>query len=111
MWVTGAHSATNIEINHAISVDGKKIAAGKYALFTIPGKENWIFIINKNYQQHLSDDYDAKDDIIRVSLKPILRDLSLQRLQYFIESNGKNKGTIAVQWEKIKIELPFIILD
>ncbi len=111
VWVTGAHSATNIEINHSISVNGKTITAGKYAVFTIPGKEEWIFIINKNYQQHLSDDYDANDDIIRVTLKPTLTAQPLERLQYFIETKGKNKGTIAVQWEKIRIELPFTVLD
>ena len=111
VWVTGAHSATNIEINQPISVNGKKITAGKYALFTIPGKEDWIFIINKNYQQHLSDDYDEKEDIIRVTLKPVLTHQPLERLQYFIVSSGKKKGTIALQWEKISLELPFTLIN
>lgn len=57
VWVTGAHQATTLDINHPIRIGEKKIAAGKYAVFTIPGKEQWIFILNRNYQQHLADDY------------------------------------------------------
>ncbi len=109
VWVTGAHKATDFELSKAITINGKEIAAGKYALFTIPGKDEWIFIINKNYEQHLADDYDAKEDIIRVTLTPIVTEQSLERLQYFIESTGKNKGTISMQWEKIKIEVSFTV--
>jgi len=43
---------------------------GKYALFAIPGPDQWIIIINKNWNQHLVWDYDAKDDLVRFSVKP-----------------------------------------
>lgn len=102
VWVTGAHSATCLSSDKDFTIGGKKIAAGKYALFTIPGKEEWIVILNKNYQQHLTDDYNSKDDLIRITVKPIVTETSLERLQYFIENNK-----IVIAWEKIKIELPF----
>jgi hypothetical protein len=70
VWVTGAHSATSIEFNQDIVIDDKTIAAGKYAFFTIPGKEEWTIILNKNWRQHLTDRYDEKEDVLRVKLKP-----------------------------------------
>ena len=39
VWVTGAHSATTLEVGKAFKVGKTIIPAGKYALFTIPGKE------------------------------------------------------------------------
>ncbi len=36
VWVTGAHSATNIEFSKAIQVEETTIPKGKYAFFTIP---------------------------------------------------------------------------
>src|SRR5687768_1961293 len=57
VWVTGAHSATTIEVGKPFQISGKLIPAGKYALFTIPGTEEWVVIINKNWDQHLADDY------------------------------------------------------
>ncbi|MCY7293314.1 MAG: DUF2911 domain-containing protein, partial [Ferruginibacter sp.] len=36
VWVTGAHYATNIEIDKDFTVAGTSISKGKYAIFTIP---------------------------------------------------------------------------
>jgi hypothetical protein len=110
VWVTGAHSATTIVIDKAFVIEGKTISAGKYALFTIPGEDEWTVIINKNWEQHLSDDYSMNDDIVRVKVKPILQDNVTERLQYFITDEGKNKGTIAVAWEKVKVEFGVVIV-
>ena len=108
VWVTGAHNATTLEIAKAFVINGKEIPAGKYALFTIPGKKEWIVIINKNWDQHLASEYDEKDDMVRVKVKP-RKNEHTERLQYFIEATKPNEGTIAVAWEKVRIEFPFII--
>ncbi len=104
VWVTGAHNATNIETDKAIIVGGTTIAAGKYAFFTIPGKNMWTVIINKNWEQHLTDDYDAKEDIVRIQVQPTTPAKPIERLQYFINSKTGNKGAIAVGWEQQLIE-------
>jgi hypothetical protein len=106
VWVTGAHSATNIEISKSFRIGNKTIPAGTYAIFTIPSKTEWIFILNKNYNQHLADDYDAKDDIIRLKVKPITIAKPLERLQYFVENNK-----ISIGWDKFKIEVPVTIVN
>jgi hypothetical protein len=111
IWVTGAHSATKLVIDKAFKVGGKSIPKGKYALFTIPGEEEWTVVINKNWQQHLTDDYNTKDDLVRVKVKPIKKDNTLERLQYFIKNSGDNKGTIAIEWEKVRIEFPLQIIN
>jgi hypothetical protein len=40
VWRTGANNATTFEISKDIKVEGKTLAKGKYALFTIPGEKN-----------------------------------------------------------------------
>lgn len=108
VWVTGAHDATTIEIARPFIINGKEIPAGKYAFFTIPGKNEWTVIINKHWQQHLASEYDQKDDIIRIKVKP-KKNTYLERLQYFVESTKGSSGKISVAWEKIRIEFPFTI--
>lgn len=110
VWVTGAHDATTIETLKSIIVGGVEIPAGKYAIFTIPGKRDWIFIINKHWKQHLASEYDAKDDIVRIKVKPE-KISHTERLQYFIEPGKGNKANIAVAWEKLKIRVPFLVKD
>lgn len=103
VWVTGAHDATTIEINKPFSVEGKEVPAGRYAFFTIPGEKEWIIIINKHWKQHLASEYDEKDDVVRIKVKPAVH-AHTERLQYFIEPGKANTGKIAIAWEKIRIE-------
>jgi hypothetical protein len=108
VWVTGAHDATTIEFKNPFTVNGSTLPAGKYALFTIPGKKEWIVIINKHWEQHLASEYDSQDDLVRIKLKP-KKNKHTERLQYFIEKDKDNIANIAVAWENIKIEFPVII--
>ena len=110
VWATGAHTATNIQINHPIEIDSKKIDAGTYAIFTIPGEKEWTFILNKNYQQHLTDDYKETEDLLRLMVKPVENKL-VQRLTYKVNKTGDGTGTISMEWEKIKIDIPFKTLQ
>lgn len=108
VWVTGAHDATTLETGSPFIVGDKEIAAGKYAIFTIPGKKEWTVIINTKWQQHLATEYDAKEDVIRLQVKP-QRHSHTERLQYFIEPGKGNTGKIAIAWEKLRIEIPVTI--
>lgn len=108
VWVTGAHDATTLEIPKAIIVNGTEIPAGKYAFFTIPGREEWTVIINKQWKQHLATEYDEKEDMVRIKVKPQKVNYT-ERLQYFIELGKNNNGKIAVAWEKLKIQFSFSI--
>lgn len=108
VWVTGAHDATALQMPRPFVVGGKELPAGRYAIFTIPREGDWIVILNRNWRQHLASEYDEKEDEVRVNVKPRRID-HLERLQYFIETNGSRSGTISVAWEKVRIDLPFEI--
>lgn len=107
VWVAGAHSATSIEISNAIQVEGTTIPKGKYAFFTIPGKERWTLILNKNWEQHLADDYDQSEDILRVNVTPETGLELSERLTYTIEDLGEGNGSIIMQWETLSVSLNF----
>jgi hypothetical protein len=105
VWVTGAHQATWFDTSEPINLNGVKIAAGKYGLFTIPGKDKWIVIINKNWEQHLTDEYDQKDDVVRIEVTPIFSDKIQERLKYTIEPLSERRFRLAIRWEKVAITI------
>jgi hypothetical protein len=108
VWVTGAHRATSFEINKDFVVGSQTISAGKYAIFTIPGKEMWTIIINKKWNQHLADEYTEAEDVVRVTVTPEVTETMQERLKY--EVNEKDgKGILVIAWEKIRISIPFDI--
>ena len=103
VWVTGAHSATTLEVGKEFRVGDKMIPAGKYAIFTIPGKDEWTVIINKNWNQHLADDYSEADDLVRIKVKPEISNELVERLKYEVEPAGQSAANIIISWEKIRI--------
>jgi hypothetical protein len=106
VWVTGAHSATSLNTDKDITIGGKKLPAGKYALFTIPGEQEWTIIINKNWEQHLADDYAEADDVLRFTVKPEVTPTKQERLRYEIVSAGDNEGSIQITWDMLRVTLP-----
>lgn len=106
VWVTGAHSATSLQTDQPVTVGGQQLPAGKYALFTIPGEQEWTVIINKNWEQHLADDYSEAEDVIRFSVKPETVEQHQERLRYEIVPQGDEQGTVVMTWDKLKLTLP-----
>lgn len=108
VWVTGAHDATTLEIPKVFVVNGKEIPAGKYALFTIPGKSEWTIIINKQWKQHLATEYDEKDDVIRLKVKP-KKSAHKERLEYSIDDKGNGKVSVSVAWEELNVSFDILL--
>lgn len=80
IWRTGANAATSIEFNSPISLNGQLLEAGKYALFTIPAEDgNWKVIVNENYEQWGTGDYDE-------ALNKLSLDVKAQKSNGFVET-------------------------
>ncbi len=109
VWVTGAHMATTIESNTDFMLGNKTIAAGKYGFFTIPGKDKWTVIINRNWQQHLTDEYDSKEDITRMEITPSQLPENQERLQYEVVAKSESECIITLTWERVQLQIPITI--
>ncbi len=107
VWASGAHNATSINFAKDVNIGGIDIPSGKYAFFTIPGEKEWTVIINKNWDQHLADDYDQEDDIVRVAVAPEENEF-VEALNYSVITSEGSEGYISLEWEKIKIKIPVV---
>lgn len=109
VWVTGAHSATKVTFPVDVMIGDTKVLKGSYALFTIPQKDKWTIIINKNFDQHLAWDYQQAEDIVRVEVQPVIAD-HRERLQYYLHQKDKKTIQLSIRWEKLEVGLPIILL-
>lgn len=71
VWRTGANAATTITFSEDVLVEGNKVPAGTYALFSIPEPNSWTIILNKTAKQWGAYDYKKADDLLRFTVKPI----------------------------------------
>src|ERR1700712_2787808 len=69
VWRTGANSATVIKFSDEVIMAGKKIPAGEYGFFSIPGEDEWTIIINKQPNQWGAYSYKESDDFLRFKVK------------------------------------------
>jgi hypothetical protein len=99
VWRTGANEATWIELSADVTVQGQKLKAGKYGLFTIPGDGEWTIIFNSKWDQWGSSGYDASADVLRVKAKSS----STEATEKFTISLAKN-GTATIAWDQTKVE-------
>lgn len=67
VWRTGANEATVFEISKDVIIEGNKLPAGKYSLYTIPGEKETVIIFNKDWNQW-GTKYNQKRDALRVTV-------------------------------------------
>lgn len=106
VWRTGANEATVFEISNDVTINGQKLPKGKYSLHTIPNGSEWTIIFNKTWNQWGSYSYDAKEDALRVTAKPLESDFH-ETMSLEIENITGNSAQAFIRWEKIAV--PFTI--
>ena len=89
VWRAGANEATVFTVSKDITVEGKTLPAGKYALFMLMNEKNWTIIFNKTANQWGAYDYKQADDALRVNVTPGTSPTSIERLSYLITPEGK----------------------
>ncbi|MEP6675889.1 MAG: DUF2911 domain-containing protein [Ferruginibacter sp.] len=102
-WRAGANENTTITFEHDVKVEGQPIKAGTYGLFMAMGADNATIIFSSQSNAWGSFNYEDKYDVLRVNVKPVTLDKSVEWLKYeFVEQHEKY-CVIAMQWEKISV--------
>lgn len=99
IWRTGANNATTIELSKDVKVEGQPLAAGKYALFTIPTEGgDWTFIFSKNTAQWGSYSYKKEEDALRVTVKSEKTAALTERMTFDVKDKK-----VVLSWENLSV--------
>ncbi|WP_209332595.1 DUF2911 domain-containing protein [Lunatimonas salinarum] len=100
VWRTGANSATTFEFSTDVMIEGNPLSAGKYALYSIPGKSTWTLIFSKNTGLWGAIGYDSKDDAFRVQVPALKSKISVETFQVDFTDITDTGSTVRLSWEK-----------
>ena len=105
VWRTGADEATTITLSGDVTVEGKALPAGKYAVFTIPNEDKWTVIFNKTAKQWGAFKYDSGQDALRVTVAPKKAD--------FVESRDFeiDGPSVVLRWDKLAVPVTIKAAD
>lgn len=98
IWRTGANEATVFETDQDVSINGGNLPKGKYALFTIPEKEEWTIVFSNNNSQWGTYSYKASEDVLRVKAKATSAEHQ-EQLKIDVQADGN----ASIHWEKVKV--------
>lgn len=102
VWRAGANEATTISFSADVMIEGNRLPAGTYGLFTIPGKDEWTVIFNKVAKQWGAYKYDAAQDALRVKVKPVASEHT-EWLAYCFGDLTPTGGKLLLKWEKVTV--------
>lgn len=93
VWRTGANEATTFAVDKDVTIEGKKLPAGKYSLYSIPGEQQTTLIFNKTWNQW-GTKYDQAQDALRVDVSNGTSETSQE--QFTISASAD--GTVTLAW-------------
>ena len=102
-WRAGANENTTITFEHDIKVEGQPLKAGTYGLFMAMAPENVTIIFSTQSEAWGSFYYDEKYDALRVNVKPVAQEKSVEYLKYEFIEHKEKYCVIALQWEKLSV--------
>jgi len=103
VWRTGADEATEITFSKDCTFAGKKVKAGTYTLFTIPGQNTWGLILNSKLGQWGAFDYEKNkaSDVVNTSVRPKFKQDQTETLTFRVTTEG-----IVMEWANVALMIP-----
>ncbi|MFM2285023.1 MAG: hypothetical protein RLZZ543_520 [Bacteroidota bacterium] len=103
LWRTGANMATVLKSGDEFSINGTKIPAGEYSLFTIPGAEEWTIILNKTAKLSGTNGYKEADDVIRLKAKSVKVMPAVETFSIGFNNLRDNAASVEITWENTRV--------
>lgn len=108
LWRTGANGNTIITFSQDVTIGGKKLPKGEYALYTLPKADSWdvIFYADTN-NWGLPEKWDDKKEIVRTTVKPEFLSRNVETFTIGINQLDNDFGFIEIAWEKTMVAVKF----
>ena len=103
-WRLGANEASEITFYKPVSIQGKKIPAGRYTIYGIPHKDNWTIILNSNIDSW-GLKQDSTKDAGRFDVSVLTNDISLEYFTMVFEKSEAG-ADLVIAWADIVTRLP-----
>jgi len=108
VWRMGANAATELETDHQLDIGGRTIPPGRYSVWSIPRRDRWTLIINRQTGQW-GTSYDPAHDLARIDIPVANLAVPVERFTIeFVES--RDRGEIRFSWDRTRAVARFAVL-
>lgn len=104
VWRTGANAATKITFGEDVKVEGNAVAAGTYALYSVPNKDSWEIMLYKDLTLGGNvADYKKENELVRFTVKPKALTDKVETFTIDVADVTSSSANIALAWEKTRV--------
>jgi hypothetical protein len=109
VWRTGANEPTTFETDKNLTIGGKSLPAGKYSLWTIPQKDSWTVILNKEipYWGDGSGGKAARND--KTDVLQVVVPVKTPKLIQEKLTIDANNNELTISWDIVKVSVPITV--
>lgn len=105
VWRTGANSATKLTASREFTIGGKKLAAGSYAIATIPAQGSWTVVLHTDVAGN-GTQLDPAKEVARFTVKPTTLPAARERMSFLFSDTTDDSTNLDLEWEKLRVRLP-----
>ncbi|MCH7401925.1 DUF2911 domain-containing protein [Belliella kenyensis] len=102
VWRAGANAATVIDFSTPVKIEGNKVPAGSYAIYAIPDRNEWTFILSKNTKLWGAVGYSQEDDFLRFKVKTAKTGQKYETMEIGFTDMTDTGANIVFKWESVK---------
>lgn len=99
VWRAGANENTTITFTDSVTIEGQPLDKGTYALYMIPGENQWTVIFSKT-SSTWGLVYNQEDDALRITVKPQIAEFH-NALAYDFDEVKPDSTEVTMRWDKI----------
>lgn len=104
VWRTGANASTKITFGEDVTIEGKPLAAGTYALYSVPNKDSWDLMFYKDLTLGGNvADYKTENEVLKIQAKPTSLGNPVETFTINVNDITSNTANIALDWEKTRV--------
>lgn len=105
VWRTGGGRNTLITFSTPVAIARQRVPAGEYNLLSIPGKEQWSFILNQDTSLWGTYNYDSSKNVIEFDVLVEKQSIYMETMTLAIDVVPYD-AVLHFMWENVHVKFP-----
>ncbi len=107
VWRTGANANTKITFSDMVTIGGKELKAGTYAIYTKPSAQSWeIYFYNDASNWGTPQEWDDAKVVATVKAQIYPMPVNIETFTMSFDDITNDSANLSFMWEKVYVNIP-----
>lgn len=106
IWRTGANANTKITFSDKVTIGGKELKAGTYAIYTKPSAQSWeVYFYNDASNWGTPEEWDDAKVVAKVKAQIYPMPTDIQTFTMSFDDITNNSANLSFMWERVYVDV------